>query len=179
MEENLFENFDFDLLLLIKTLYDRTGVWYRTDLMQYDGYSEVYWEIYQDILQNQCYDEVYVDCDNNCNQVLTIKDACITGFFEKCRQYSRKKHQAIKKNPFLLELEEELQKLHLEYILEYADEEPSITLIRDEADIYEYVELIDALFDLKEFLCETNKKMERILCPMVGQGGAFKERRAA
>lgn len=63
MEENLFENFDFDLLLLIKTLYDRTGVWYRTDLMQYDGYSEVYWEIYQDILQNQCYDEVYEDCD--------------------------------------------------------------------------------------------------------------------
>lgn len=179
MEENLFENFDFDLLLLIKTLYDRTGVWYHTDLMQYDGYSEVYWEIYQDILQNQCYDEVYEDCDNNCSQILTIKDACITGFFEKCRQYSRKKHQAIKKNPFLLKLEEELQKLHLEYILEYADEEPNITLIRDEADIYEYVELIDALFDLKEFIQSTNEKMERILCPTVGQGDALKERSAA
>ncbi len=162
----MFEHFNYEILYMIKLFYDHTGIWYYVNLYDYEDGSN--YELFQDMMY-RIYGTIYQDIDDYGAMILNISDTLITHFFNLCKQYSRKKHQAFQKNPFVKELEQKIRSLYYSGSLVVDSGLPEIQLFIDEEDSFEYVHVLENLLLLKEFIEQKNKELETILCPTVGQ----------
>ena len=162
----MFEHFNYELLYMIKLFYDHTGIEYPVSLYDYeDGFN---YELFQEMIGRIFY-IINQDSDDYYNTLLDIFDPIITRFFDLCKQYSRKKHKAFQKNPFIAALKDEIKTFNYFGDLSYDNGFPKLFLRIDECDAYEYVNLLENLFLIKEFIEQQNKELETILCPTIGQ----------
>ena len=150
----MFEHFNYEILYMIKLFYD------YEDGTNYDLFQDMMYRIFGTI---------YQDFDDYNSILLEIFDPVITSFFDLCKQYSRKKHKAFQKNPFVEALNDKIGSFAYSGNLVYDDGTPKIFLMIDECDAFEYVSILENLLLLKEFIEQKNKELETILCPTVGQ----------
>lgn len=162
----MFEHFNYEILYMIKLFYDYTGIWYYVGLYDYEDGTN--YDLFQDMMYH-IFGTIYQDFDDYNSILLEIFDPVITRFFDLCKQYSRKKHKAFQKNPFVEALNDKIGSFAYSGNLVCDDGTPKIFLMIDECDAFEYVSILENLLLLKEFIEQKNKELETILCPTVGQ----------
>ena len=172
----MLEYFNFELLLMIKIFYDHTGIWYNAGLYDYEDGTN--FELFQD-MAHHIFDRFYDGFDDWGNLFLDIFDSQITEFYDLCKEYSRKKHLAFDKNPYVTALKKKIHSFGYDSSFKSEDGDALISLSINEIDAIESAALLENLLLLKEFLDEQTEKLNAVLYPTVGQGSAVSERRAA
>ena len=172
----MFEYFNFDMLFMIKLFYDHTGLWYKTSL--YDYQDGINYDLFNDMLQ-YVFDYIDFDSADNFDMLVEIYDSVITEFYDLCKEYSRRKHIAFYKNPFVKAFRGKSHVLFREGDVLSDDRGHKIELIIDEADSFDFVSMLDNFFVIKEFIQQKNKELKVKLCPTTGQSDLTEERRAA
>lgn len=174
---DIFRWFNYEGFLMTKMFYDHIGEQFNIGLYDYEDEDLNY-----NLLDNMMYyifDRVYIDFDDYGSMLLEITDPAITKFYHLCKEYSRRKHSAFQKNPYVEEFKKSIE--HFSYFGDLAriNGVYKITLFIEEEQFYDYISVLDGLLFIKEFLEQKNEELNSILCSTVGQSMPAPERNAA
>lgn len=173
---DVFEDFNYEGFLMIKVLYDNTGIRYNMDLDSYD--DEINYNMIQEMLYH-IYEMVYWDYDYYCNLLLDIIDPSVTKFYKLCQKYNNSKQLDFQNNPYVAEFRKNIEFLGYNGDLNNVDGQCSLTIIIDNEDAYDYVGILKNLLLIRGFLKERIEKLDTVLYPTVEQSIPVPERSAA
>ena len=174
---DIFRLFNYEGFLMTKMFYDHIGKQFNIRLYDYEDEDLNY-----NLLDNMMYyifDRVYIDFDDYGSMLLEITDPAITKFYHLCKEYSRRKHSAFQKNPYVEEFKKSIEHFEYDGDLTPIDRDCRMTLFFEQEQFYDYISILDCLLFIKEFLEQKNEELNSILCPTVGQSMPAPERNVA